>query len=296
VLVLLQPFGPGTVIGFVTVGMAASRLSRRAGLGVLAGAVAVFGVAGARQPSAPALVTEVGLVACYTVMRLAWRVREGQERAERLLLELDANREAQAQAVVIAERQQLAREMHDVLAHSLSGLVLQLEGARLLAAQTPEQTELGAAVERAHHLAKAGLDEARRAIGMLRDDALPGPERLPALASGFERDTGVPCTMRVTGPARELAPDARLAVYRVAQEALTNIRRHAAAERVELQLAYDASEVRLAVQDHGAMPSPVVESDGYGLAGMRERADLIGGSLSAAPTETGFCVELRIPA
>src|SRR5437763_5635549 len=112
--------------------------------------------------------------------------------------------------------------MHDVLAHSLSGLVLQLEGARLLVARDGASPEVAAAVERAHHLARAGLGEARRAIGMLRDDELPGLERLPALARDFERDTGVPCHVEITGSERELGSEARLTVYRVAQEALTN--------------------------------------------------------------------------
>ena len=77
-----------------------------------------------------------------------------------------------------------------MLAHSLSGLMLQLEGARMLAADNPADPRLHQAVDRAHHLAKSGLDEARRAIGMLRDDDLPGPELLPGLAAQFEQDTG----------------------------------------------------------------------------------------------------------
>jgi signal transduction histidine kinase len=112
-------------------------------------------------------------------------------------------------------RRRLRREC--VLAHSVSGLVLQLEAARLLANQSPVSGEVANAVERAHHLAKAGLEEARHATAMLRDDDLPGPERLPALAREFERDTGVPCDVEVTGAAPELDSQARLTVYRVAQ-------------------------------------------------------------------------------
>ena len=112
--------------------------------------------------------------------------------AERLLEELEQTRQAQVQAAALAERQRLVREMHDVLAHSLSGLVLQLEGARLLAVRQDGDPQVIDAVARAHQLAKLGLGEARRAIGMLRDDQLPGPERLPALVSDFQRYAGVP--------------------------------------------------------------------------------------------------------
>jgi signal transduction histidine kinase len=142
-----------------------------------------------------------------------------------------------------------------------------------------------------------GLQEARRAIGMLREDALPGPERLPGLAADFEADTGVPCRVGVTGPERDLGTDGRLTLYRVAQEALTNIRKHAQAGRVEIRLTYEASGTRLAIEDfgrHGELPAPSDRS-GYGLTGMMERAELIGGTLTAGRTDGGFRVELWVP-
>src|SRR4029079_11445360 len=105
------------------------------------------------------------------------------------------SRTAQAQAAALSERQHLAREMHDVLAHSLSGLLRQCERARLRAARERKRVDpdLADAIERAHHLARAGLEESRRAIGMLRGDDLPGPERLDVLAAEFERDSDIPC-------------------------------------------------------------------------------------------------------
>jgi signal transduction histidine kinase len=243
------------------------------------------------------LLSEFGVIAFFTIALLSRRLREGQEQAERLLVELEQSREAQAQATVLAERQRLAREMHDVLAHSLSGLVLQLEGARLLASKDGGSAEIAVALERAHRLAKSGFADARRAIGMLRDDELPGPERLPALAHEFEHDTGVPCETVVTGPERELRADARLTVYRVAQEALTNVRKHAHPERVEVRLSYEPAGARLTVEDFGGNgPNGVVNGEGYGLTGMRERADLLGATLTAGATDSGFRVELRVPA
>jgi signal transduction histidine kinase len=242
------------------------------------------------------LLSEFGVIAFFTIALLSRRLREGQERAERLLTQLEQTRDAQARAAVLAERQRLAREMHDVLAHSLSGLALQLEGARLLATSRGAPAEVAAAVERAHRLAKGGLEEARRAIGMLREDDLPGPERLPALAREFEQDTGVPCETLVTGAPRELRSDALLTLYRVAQEALTNVRKHAHPKRVEVRLAYEPAGARLTVEDFGdAAPDGSGDGTGYGLTGMRERADLLGATLTAAGTGRGFRVELWVP-
>src|SRR6202023_287868 len=100
---------------------------------------------------------------------------------------------------------------------------LNLEGARLIAERGEADIRVADAIRRAHRLARTGLQEARRAIGMLRDDALPGPERLADLAAEFEAGSGVPCEVAVTGDGRDLGTDGRLTFYRVAQEALTNI-------------------------------------------------------------------------
>ena len=124
----------------------------------------------------------------------------------------------------------------------------------------------------------------------------PGPERLQHLASAFAGDASV----TVVGEPRELNSETRLALYRTAQEALTNVLRHSAADRVELRLEYSDAGTRLLVQDHGPGAPVVVGSaspgSGYGLTGMRERAELLGGTLSAEPTADGFRVELWLPA
>jgi signal transduction histidine kinase len=177
--------------------------------------------------------------------------------------------------------------------------VLNLEGARLLAGQGGTDPQVGDALDRAHRLARSGLEEARRAIGMLRDDALPGPERLADLAAEFEVDSGVTCKVAVTGDnERDLGTDGRLTLYRVAQEALTNIRKHARADLVEIHLAYEPSGTRLTIEDFGACGgfAGPLDGTGYGLTGMRERAELLGGTLTAGPTGSGFLVELWVPA
>ncbi len=130
---------------------------------------------------------------------------------------------------------------------------------------------------------------------MLRDEELPGPERLPSLVAEFERDTGIPVSIAIAGDSHELGSDARLTLFRTAQEALTNVRKHAHAERVELRLACEQRGVRLSIEDFGD-PTPNGDGGGYGLTGMRERAELLGGTLAAGPTSAGFRVELWVPA
>jgi len=300
VLVWLQPDGLGLVGVFIAVSAAGLRLPSRSGTALVIGALIASAVAAtqAEHHSVTAVVlNELGVVAFYLMARFAGRVQQGQAQAERLLEELEQTRQAQVQAAALAERQRLAREMHDVLAHSLSGLVLQLEGARLLAVRQDGDPQVVDAVARAHQLAKAGLGEARRAIGMLRDEELPGPERLPSLVCDFERDAGVPASLEVVGRQRELGSQARLTLYRTAQEALSNVRKHARPQRVQLRLAYEPAGTRLTVEDFGGNhPTPLAGSGGYGLTGMRERAELLGGELRAGPTGTGFRVELWVPA
>jgi signal transduction histidine kinase len=286
---------------FPVLSYAALALPVRLSVGVLGAAIASISAAWVSNGGTPLVgivLNDFGVLAFYLLSMFARRLRESNQRAELLLIELEQTRAAQARAATLAERQRLAREMHDVLAHSLSGLVLNLEGALLLAGQGGGDPRVGDAIERAHRLAKTGLEEARRAIGMLREDALPGPERLPGLAHEFEADTGVPCRVVVSGEEREPGTEGRLTLYRVAQEALTNVRKHAQAGRVEIRLGYETSGIRLAIEDFDRRGERQAASEpaGYGLTGMRERAELIGGTLTAGPTAGGFRVELWVPA
>lgn len=227
----------------------------------------------------------------------------------RLLRELGLNRDAleesraaEAEAAAEAERARLAREMHDILAHSLSALALQLESARLLAVREGTAGELTRAIDRAHQLAATGLQEARSAVAAARGEELPGPDRIGALAGAFAQQSGLPVDVAVTGEPRPLAPDARLTVYRTVQEALTNIRRHATPDHVRIELSYRPDDTVVVVEDRAPVTVPAPQNTGlsgaagYGLTGMRERAELLGGELTAGPTGTGFRVELRLPA
>jgi len=302
VLVGVQPNGPGFLGVFPAVSAAALRLPRRHSAVVLVVAIISLAVAwslGTNRPVDGIVLNEFGVIAFYVLSLFARRYRESNVRAQGLIVELEESRAALAEAAALGERQRLAREMHDVLAHSLSGLVLNLESARLLAERDGAEPEVMVSIDRAHHLAKNGLQEARRAIRMLRGDEVPGPQRLAALAAEFEDDSGVKCTFDMVGPERDLGSDGRLTLYRVAQEALTNARKHAHAQRVELFLAYEPTGTRLTVEDiaigDDGDRSPEGDGAGYGLTGMRERAALLGGTLTAEPTEAGFRVELWVP-
>ena len=298
-LIGLQANGAAFLGVFPAVGLAALVLPLPLS-GVVAGAavaaVSAAWVSNGRTPVAGIILNDFGILAVYFLSVFARRLRESNERAGLLLAELEQTRAAQAQAATLAERQRLAREMHDVLAHSLSGLVLNLEGARLLTDQGAAGAQVSDAIDRAHRLAKTGLEEARRAIGMLHGDALPGPHRLADLAAGFAADTGVACQVSVTGDERDLGTDGRLTFYRVAQEALTNVRKHARADRVEIRLAYEPTGTRLTIEDFGSVLPAAGDGTGYGLTGMRERAELLGGTLTAGPTGDGFLVGLWVPA
>ena len=291
VLALVQPNGIWTAAPIFVAIVAAVRLDRLTGALTLACSLVVLTATSLIAGHSSSLSLPIGAVLIFLVLRLMRQLREqGNVLAEA--------RAAEARA---AERGRLAREMHDVLAHSLSALALALESARLLARARDVEEDLIQALDRAHGLAAGGLQDARRAIATARGDELPGPERIPMLADAFAEQSGLPIALEVQGEPRELAPDARLAVYRTAQEALTNVRRHATAERVEVKLAYLAGSTVLVVEDHARAgtppPAPLgLAGDGYGLTGMRERAELLGGELCAEPTGDGFRVELRLPA
>ncbi len=300
-LAIVQPDGAGVLALYITLGVACSRLEPRRAIplftaGIIA-ASALHELVARDGTLGDTIIADASAIVFFFMGYMMRIFRVGQARAERLVEELEESRDAQAQTVALRERQHLAREMHDVLAHSLSALAVQLEGARLLARRSGADQSVVDAVERSHHLAKGGLEEARRAIEALRGGDMPGPDRLPALADEFREQTGVETVLATDGAPRELPSEARLALYRTAQEALTNVRRHTDAEHVDLRLRYADDGTWLTVEDHGQRRNGTAEPGlGYGLTGMRERAELLGGRLDAAPTADGFRVELYIPA
>jgi signal transduction histidine kinase len=264
--------------------------------GGLAGAEALAGRGGA-----PIL---IGPGVCLGGLLVGLIRRQNEALAEETRLA----REGQSRSAALDERARIAREIHDVLAHSLAALTVQLETAdALLEGGRAEQARHS--VVRAGQLAREGLAETRRAIGALRGETLPLPELLADLTGGYRADFGAAATVRVDGQPREVNPDIALALYRTAQEAMTNIRKHAPGAGVEMVLRYEPELVTLSVTNaaapDGARRPLAATGGGYGLTGLRERAELAGGTFAAGPAEkgepggsggTGWRVDVRIPA
>ncbi|MFI0448547.1 sensor histidine kinase [Actinomadura sp. 6N118] len=235
--------------------------------------------------------TDFGLMAAFVAVALGAMANRQRELAQ------EAVKRAEADTLILAERSHIAREIHDILAHSLSAQVVHLEGARMLLARDGDRVQALDRVERAQRLARSGLEETRRALATLRGDSPQPEEALTELAEEFRVSTGRPCETEVSGTPRELSPQAGLAVIRTAQEALTNVRKHAPGARVQLHLAYLDGRVELEVTDTGGTEDAIAADlgGGYGLVGMRERAELIGGTLDTGPQGKGFRVSLRVP-
>ncbi|MFF3394503.1 sensor histidine kinase [Streptomyces sp. NPDC002669] len=236
--------------------------------------------------------TTVGLSLAGYVLRLD---AEARGNAQRLLVQERAARAAEAETAALGERARIAREIHDVLAHSLSAQLVHLEAARLLIEREPAGEFRDGVLERvvaARSMAREGLAETRQALSALRGEVSPVEDFLRQLVAAD------PAEVSVEGERRVLTAETSQTVRRVAQEALTNVRKHAPGARVLVRLEYLPDEVALEVRDSGgAVPESELagSGSGYGLLGMRERAELMGGTLEAGPAEEGFVVSLRVP-
>jgi signal transduction histidine kinase len=215
------------------------------------------------------------------------------ERAE----QLERERDQQARIAAAAERTRIAREMHDVVAHSLSVMVTLSEGAALKQAAEPERAKR--AMRQVSATGHQALGEMRRLLGVLRTEDAPEPlQPQPGLAQldgllGQVRATGLAAELTVTGLAVTglavtLPPGAELTVYRIVQEALTNTLKHAAGPtRVRVAIACRPDAVTVDVHDDGAPRPAGPRASGHGLAGMRERAAVYDGAVSAGPDPAG---------
>lgn len=216
---------------------------------------------------------------------------EARGNAQRLLAQERAARAAEAESAALAERARIAREIHDVLAHSLSAQLVHLEAARLLIERGADRDQILERVVAARGMARDGLEETRQSLSALRGELTPLEEFLTGLVRSLD---GAEVT--VAGERRALPAEASQAVRRVAQEALTNARKHAPGAKVRVRLEYGPGHVTLDVRDTGGPPGELAEvGGGYGLLGMRERAELLGGSLAAGPGEEGYVVRLKVP-
>jgi signal transduction histidine kinase len=225
-------------------------------------------------------------------VRFAQRARA---MAEQLLVLAESVREERERSATLQERARIAREVHDILSDTLSALAVQLERARNRSKANAEETE--ELIADAQRLARRGLREVGTATATLRGDT-PGVAFLPRLAHDFEQQTGTPCRLTIAAGSKSLPSDVQSALYRAAQEALTNVRKHSVSRRVDVRLRCPPGRVELVVENEGTAVAPPAgdrASNGHGLEGMRERAELLGGELSATETGTGFSVRLTLP-
>jgi signal transduction histidine kinase len=296
-----QASGPDYVISCVALVGLALRTPRRVALLAATPVVAAAAAAEAYDSAHPAATIVAVLSAfgfLFTISAFAAISLEARHQAEVRLAQEAAAGEARERAAALTERSRLARDLHDVLDHSLSVLALQLEVARLTAINEAAGANLVGQIARAHKLTRIGMVNARRALAMLRDDHPPGPAGLPELVSETAAALGIPIALEVVGVPHPLDSDTGLMLYRVVQEALTNVAKHAGqGVRVTVRLVWASGGVEVSVADSGGDGVDAsLPSSGFGLTSMAERAALKGGHLSARRAGGGFAVRLWLPA
>jgi signal transduction histidine kinase len=280
-------------------GMLRDRFERGAGLGI---GIATVAVVGWNDPSASVgeyiavpLIIAVVWVAAFAFSRKLDEVDAVRQRA----LRLEREREERAREAVAEERARLARELHDVVGHSVSVMTVQASAVRRLL--LPEQEREREALEVVEQTGRQAPAEMRRLVGVLRR-----PEEAPALAPqpslehieklvAHVRESGLPVKLRVEGEPAPLPAGVDLTAYRLVQEGLTNALKHARADQAEVVVRYRDGEIELEVADNGTGGGDG-SGGGHGLVGMRERVAVYGGELEAAPRpEGGFRLRARLP-
>lgn len=265
----------------------------RAPIGVAAiawlGVTGVFVVQAITLRSDPGWFSWMGGTAFTTIACILGR------RQRELVEQLRAAQAGLAERAQAQERARIARELHDVIAHSLTVSLLHVSAARLALADDP--ADAARALEEAERLGRASLDEVRHAVGTLRTAQatdprvpLPGSTDVPALVAGFVA-AGADVRANVDADLSTLPATVGLATYRILQEALTNAVRHASSRPVEVQLRLADGRVRLDVDSAGTPGT----GQGLGLLGMRERAEAIGGRCEAGPGGHGWLVHAELP-
>ncbi len=271
----------------------------------LAALLASGGISQAAQPSpgstrawATTIAGDLALIVVPFLVGLALRQQRLRADAmEQLAVQLEREEEERARAAVAEERTRIARELHDEIAHAMSVIAVQADAAEGALARDPALVEQPLLAIRA--TARSALADMRRVLGGLRsgEEAQLAPEPgLARLGSLLEqtRAAGLEVDLQVVGEPLPLPPSLDLAAYRVLQEGLTNVRKHAAARRVEVVLRYGREAVAVEVCDDGA-GAGAGGGTGRGLAGIRERVALLGGEFVAGPRAQGFALRVTLP-
>ncbi len=231
------------------------------------------------------------LGALLIVRRVVWERDQRARIAER-------ERDVAAREAVVEERARIARELHDVIAHNVSMIVVQAGAERRVLDDASASTrEVLQTIER---IGRTALTEMRRLLGMLRSDAnplapQPGLGDVPRLVTQV-REAGLPVELSIDGERRELPVGIELSAYRIVQEALTNALKHAGEARAAVRIRYGDDSLELEIVDDGAENGGRAAGGGHGLVGMRERVALYGGRFDASPDPAGgFVVRAKLP-
>ena len=320
---------PLAVLGVVTAAAGVVTATGKASLpfGVLLGLALYFPVLGLPRPRSIALAVAVaaalGVAVVYSAFAVgtaqpaaevadifvplagAWFIADSVAARRRYQAGLAVQAERERAAEVREERVRIAREMHDVVAHSLAVITVQAGVGRCLAGKRPE--EASAAFGSIETISRTAQDELRIVLGLLRDGEAgtaplaPTPRLIDVKdLADTVRASGVPVELRMEGTDRRLSPSLELSVYRVVQEALTNVVKHAPGARAAVELAVSAQKVRLDVRDDGGPGGGQAPraglGTGHGITGMRERIGAFGGWLVAGPVAGGgFRVTAEVP-
>jgi signal transduction histidine kinase len=277
--------------------LAQSRLTHTVGLAVLwaAGSLAAW-----RHPD-PSWGQWAAVIAFMSIAWVAGTMIRGPvvraRSAENRAVQLEQDQVEAARQAVIDERQRIARELHDIIAHSVSVMTVQAGAVRRRL--TPDQTRERESLIAVERTGREALAEMRRLVGMLHEEEAnpsyapqPGMQALDTLLDRV-RAAGLPVDLEVEGARRELPPGVDLAAYRVVQEALTNTLKHAGPARAWVQICWSDEELRIEVANNGRNTAPAT---GYGHAGMRERVRLYGGRLESGPRpDGGYVVRAYVP-
>lgn len=311
--IILLGDGDG-IVGLVTGPLASHAIffmpARRGyyfGLFLIATLGPVYAVLGVRDPlDLLTTVAAFGAGIGFAMITSYWYVQEFRARAEverlnrALTLANQKLRELASQSAELAaaqERNRIARELHDSLGHHLTTVSIQLDVAGQLIPVDPEKAQT--LVQKAGSLTRQGLQDVRQSVAALRTDPVidrPLPDAVQALVEEAAQ-AGLTVGLKVAGEPQKLNYQTHLTLYRAAQEALTNLHKHAQASRAEVSLEYGEACIRLAVENDGPPDASGGQQTGFGLVGLRERVALLGGALDAGPrAEGGFRFVVQVPA
>jgi len=257
--------------------------------------------------------TVIDVVANYIVFGTGWILGDNVHTRRKYVAELEdkavrleAERGAQASRAVVEERSRIARELHDVVAHSLSVMTVQAGAARRLLDRSGADPQVREAIATVEATGREALTELRRAVGVLREEGesvglspQPGVADLPSLVARAQ-EAGLSVELTMEGEPRPLPSGVDLSAYRIAQEALTNAFKHAGPAHAVVRVCYGTDVLEVQVVDDGrgaaANLTPTAAGGGHGLVGMRERVALFGGELRAGPRAGGgYEVKARLP-